>query len=226
MSTCRHRRCTAAAHVTARQARDASEKKFCCVSSCIESVGTLCYLFRLIYGFLTFYSGVPPPSQTFQKKLGITQTPTSKWVGLREPSCQWSKLPGMTEQVHYLPLLCFQLWELWSHNQLHVQHQLLRSRWQCIHPLRWLYSAAIRAQLVEHMATAALPAPWSQCPIAASISSALACNKQTGRWSSACTHFWSHWIAATATAPQMYTPSPSTSLSQSLKPSGRGCSCC
>jgi hypothetical protein len=60
MSTCRDRRCTAAAHVTATQARDAS-KYFSVapyhVSSCIESEGTLYYLSRLVYGLPTFYSG-------------------------------------------------------------------------------------------------------------------------------------------------------------------------
>jgi hypothetical protein len=58
MWTCPDRRCTAAAHVTARQACDAS-KYFSValdhVFSCIESVGTLCYLSRLVYGLSTFY---------------------------------------------------------------------------------------------------------------------------------------------------------------------------
>jgi hypothetical protein len=86
MSTCRDRPCTAA-HVTASQARDAS-KYFPVapdhVLSCIESVGILCYMFRLVYGLPTFYSGklffAPKISK---KKVGITQTPTSKWCGLR-----------------------------------------------------------------------------------------------------------------------------------------------
>jgi hypothetical protein len=60
MSTCRDMRCTAAAHVTARQARDAS-KYFSVapdhVLSCTESVETLCYLSRLVYGLPTFHSG-------------------------------------------------------------------------------------------------------------------------------------------------------------------------
>jgi hypothetical protein len=85
MSPCRDRPCTAAAHDTARQARDAS--KFFSVApdhvvSCIESVGTLYYLSRLVCGLPTFYSGDFPKSPEFPKKVGITQTPTSKWCGL------------------------------------------------------------------------------------------------------------------------------------------------
>jgi hypothetical protein len=83
MSTCHDRRCAAAAHVTARQARDAS--KYSSVAPdhalpCIESVGTLCYLSRLVCGLPTFYSGdfLPPPN--FQKIMGITLTPTSNGV--------------------------------------------------------------------------------------------------------------------------------------------------
>jgi hypothetical protein len=52
------------------------------ILSSIESEGTLCYLSRLVYGLLTFYSGVFPPPAKFPKKMGITQTPTSKWGGL------------------------------------------------------------------------------------------------------------------------------------------------
>jgi hypothetical protein len=73
MLTCRDRRCTAAAHVTARQARDAS-KYFSFapdhVLSCIESVGTLYYLSRLVYGLPTFYSGDFSKSPEFPKKIG------------------------------------------------------------------------------------------------------------------------------------------------------------
>jgi hypothetical protein len=58
MSTCRDGRSTAAARVTARQARDAS-KYFsvapCQVLSCIEYARTLCYMSRLVYGLPTFY---------------------------------------------------------------------------------------------------------------------------------------------------------------------------
>jgi hypothetical protein len=66
MSTCRDRRSTAVAHVTARQARDASNQflvAYYHVISCIESVGTLCYLSRLIYGLLTIYSNHEPDDQ-------------------------------------------------------------------------------------------------------------------------------------------------------------------
>jgi hypothetical protein len=85
MSTCRDRPCTVV-HVTARQARDASTYFSVApdhVLSCIESEGILCYMFRLVYGIPTLYSGkfffAPKISQFF---LGITQTPTSKWCGL------------------------------------------------------------------------------------------------------------------------------------------------
>jgi hypothetical protein len=58
MSTCRDGRSTAAALVTARQARDAS-KYFSVaphqVLSCREYAGTLCYLSRIVYGLPTFY---------------------------------------------------------------------------------------------------------------------------------------------------------------------------
>jgi hypothetical protein len=71
MSTCRDRRCTAAAHVTARQARDAS-KYFSVapdrVLSCIEYVGTLYYLSRLVYGLPTFYFGDFCKSSEFPPK--------------------------------------------------------------------------------------------------------------------------------------------------------------
>jgi hypothetical protein len=71
MSTCRDRRCTAAAHVTARQARNAS-KYFSVapdhVLSCIESVETLCYLSRLVYLLPTFYSGDFRPPPKLEKK--------------------------------------------------------------------------------------------------------------------------------------------------------------
>jgi hypothetical protein len=86
MSTCRDRPCTAA-HVTARQARDAS-KYFSVapdhVLSCTESVGTLCYISRLVDGLPTIYSGnffFAPTISTFFS--GITQAPTSKWCGLK-----------------------------------------------------------------------------------------------------------------------------------------------
>jgi hypothetical protein len=71
MSTCRDMPCTAA-HVTARQARDAS-KYFSVapdhVLSCIESVGILCYMSRLVHGLPTFYSGNFFSPQTFPKKM-------------------------------------------------------------------------------------------------------------------------------------------------------------
>jgi hypothetical protein len=71
MSTCRDRPCTAA-HVTARQARDAS-KYFSVapdhVLSCIESVGILCYMSRLVHGLPTFYSGNFFSPQKFPKKM-------------------------------------------------------------------------------------------------------------------------------------------------------------
>jgi hypothetical protein len=103
MSTCRVRPSTAA-HVTARQARDAS-KYFSVapdhVLSCIESVGILCYMSRLVYGLPTFYSGnfffAPKISK---KKVGITQTPTSKWCGLRSllVYTKECKAPGRTSK--------------------------------------------------------------------------------------------------------------------------------
>jgi hypothetical protein len=71
MSTCRDMPCTAA-HVTARQARDAS-KYFSVapdhVLSCIESVGILCYMSRLVHGLPTFYSGIFFSPQKFPKKM-------------------------------------------------------------------------------------------------------------------------------------------------------------
>jgi hypothetical protein len=86
MSTCRDRPCTAA-HVTARQARDASQYFSVApdhVLSCIESVGTLCYMSRLVYGLPTFYSGIFCLAQQISKFfLGIMPTPTSKWCGLK-----------------------------------------------------------------------------------------------------------------------------------------------
>jgi hypothetical protein len=88
MSTCRDGRSTAAARVTAMQARDAS-KYFSVapyqVLSCLEYAGTLCYLSRLVYGLPTFYWEEFVLFPKFpQKNLGITQTQTSKWCGLSD----------------------------------------------------------------------------------------------------------------------------------------------
>jgi hypothetical protein len=73
----------------------------------METIGTLYYLSRLVYGLPTFNSGDFSKSPEFptKKKKGITQTPTSKWRGLNYRTYRITSLDKLCHEYYLMFLV-------------------------------------------------------------------------------------------------------------------------